>query len=351
MLSSTLRRKTDLVKLVAASAVCAYNSADGLKTPSALSACEASKAPTQSQSQSINDHQKEYYYPASWIRRTLKASIGVPLPLPRVLNRNDPALKLSQRHIQRRSRDEQIVRSLLEQAPQYRDQPDKIRELHEKICQVTFGKGVDAQTREDFLVRYGCTGWNDQILNYLVDLCQDRGIVEIGAGHGQWARALMEAFDRQQQQQSQSQKEAPLKKKKKFDFVLAYDDMSSLPLNTHIYNPYTQPHHDYFGNVQKLEIENTARLLQSWSCRGRALLLVYPSPGDMAINVVRTYVEAAKENDLVIYVGEGRGGANGSDELFDFFENSGDWILINVLPVRKPPGDKGHEQLFILQHK
>jgi hypothetical protein len=357
MLSSALSRRSDAVKLMAVSVVCGYynnfehyhqQNDDTITTTTCCvlakshqsTFCEASAS---SASPRQNDINRPNYHPASWLRRTLQSSIGIPLPVPRVLTPNDPALKLPKRYIQRRNRDEQKVRKLLEQAPQYRDQPEKIKELHEQIFEVTFGTGVNAQTRENFLVRYGCTGWNDQILEYLLDICKDRGIVEIGAGHGQWARALMEAFDRRQ-------KSKPGNSRKKFDFVLAYDDMSSLPLNTHIYNPYTQPHHDYFGNVQKIQVEDTARLLQSWSCRGRALLLVYPSPGDMAINVVRAYTDAAKDNDLIIYVGEGRGGANGSDGLFDFFE-SGDWILVNVLQVRKPPGDKGFEQLFILQRK
>jgi len=49
-------------------------------------------------------------------------------------------------------------------------------------------------------------------------------------------------------------------------------------------------------------------------------------------------------------VGEGRGGANGDDSLFDFFEN-GEWILLKVMEVQAPPGDKGYEKLYILQQR
>ena len=281
----------------------------------------------------------------SWIRRNLLAPIGIPLPVPRILTSNDPTLKLSKRFIQRRQRDEERMRQLLGKAPTLQGDPQKIKALGEEIFEVTYGKGVTAQIREDFLLRYGCTGWTEKVLEALVELCETRGIVEIGAGHGQWARALSEAYEKTQTSAED------VKRKKRFDFVLAYDDMSNLPLNTHIYNPYTQPHHEYFGNVRKIQNKtDEIKVLQSWACRGRALLLVYPPPGDMAEIVVRHYVDAAPENDTVIFVGEGRGGANGSDSLFDYFE-SGNWVLLKVIDVQRPPGDKGYERLFILQRK
>jgi len=279
----------------------------------------------------------------SWIRRKLLAPIGIPLPVPRVVMPKDPALTLPKRYIQRRLKDEERMRQLLEKAPTLGRDPEKMKALGEEIFEVTYGKGVTAQAREDFLLRYGCTGWTEKVLETLVDLCETRGIVEIGAGHGQWARALSEAFDQTQKRREDE------KRMKRFDFVLAYDDMSDLPLNTHIYNPYTQPHHDYFGNVQKLETKTKMmRVLQSWACRGRALLLVYPPPGEMATEVVQQYVDAAPQNDTVIFVGEGRGGANACDSFFDYFEG-GDWVLLSVLELQRPPGDKGYEKLYILQ--
>ncbi len=226
-----------------------------------------------------------------------------------------------------------------------RDNPDKMKALSQELFEVTYGKGVTAQQREDFLVRYGCTGWNDRVLNTILEVAGSRGIVEVGAGHGQWARALSEAYAKEQKRSFPTEKV-----KKRFDFVLAYDDKSNLPLNTHIYNAYTKPHHDYFGNVHKLESKNEMlKVLTSWACRGRVLLLVYPPPGDMAIQVVQNYVSAATDdNDTVIYVGEGRGGANGDDSFFDFLEQ-GDWELLEEMDVPRPPGDKGYEKLFILR--
>ena len=284
----------------------------------------------------------------SWIRRNLLAPIGIPLPLPRIVTRNDPALTLSRRLRQRRLKDETRMRQILERAPKVSNDPGAIRKLQQELCNITFGEGVTAQAREDFLVRYGCTGWTDKVLETIVDICETRGIVEIGAGHGQWARALTDTYERRSNHIDGATQDQLRRKEKKFDFCLAYDDMSNLPLNTHIYNPYTQPHHDYFGSVRKLDRHSLPRLLQSWSCRGRVLLLVYPPEGSMALDIVQYYINAAPENDTVIFVGEGRGGANGNDDLFDLFEG-GDWVLLNVMDVQNPPGDKGYEKLFILQ--
>jgi len=69
----------------------------------------------------------------------------------------------------------------------------------------------------------------------------------------------------------------------------------------------------------------------------------------MAIDALKMYTDAAPENDTLIYVGEGRGGANGDEALFDFLEN-GEWALADVLEVLRPPGDKGCEKLYVL-HK
>ena len=68
--------------------------------------------------------------------------------------------------------------------------------------------------------------------------------------------------------------------------------------------------------------------------------------GPMAAECVQTYIDAAPNNDTLIYVGEGRGGANGDDYLFDILEN-GEWMLKEVIEVVKPPGDKGCEKLYV----
>jgi hypothetical protein len=265
------------------------------------------------------------------------------LPLPRRLVPNDPAFSDAalQRGLRQRKRDEEALRAIQSnflKVLQAGNDLEAIRAIHQQVCEIAFGKGVTPQIREDFVVKYGCTGWTEDVLDALVDLADSRGFVEIGAGHGQWARSLTARHER----------DVPtLNRKKVFDFVLAFDDMSELPLSPAIYHEHTQHYHDYFyARVKQSDDINS--ILRQWSCRGRVLLLVYPPPGTMAVETVKAYANLGPENDTVVYVGEGRGGANANDALFDYLEN-GDWVIMQVLPVRSPPGGKGYEKLYILK--
>lgn len=76
-------------------------------------------------------------------------------------------------------------------------------------------------------------------------------------------------------------------------------------------------------------------------------MIIYPPPGNMPVDAVKQYASAAPQNDLLIYVGEGRGGANADEALFDYLEN-GDWALMNVMDVN-PLGSKGYEKMYILR--
>jgi hypothetical protein len=179
----------------------------------------------------------------------------------------------------------------------------------------------------------------------LLDLAATRGIVEIGAGHGQWSRVLTDRY-KQQQKASSTSPNTPTSSKH-FDFVLAYDDMSELPLDARIYNDRTQPYHDFFYS-QVRKSHSVESVLQQWQCRSRVLLLVFPPPGDMAFHAASTYVDVSPVfNDTIVYVGEGRGGANADDAFFDLVE-SGDWVLVKVMPVQSF-GDKGFEKLYVLK--
>jgi len=281
--------------------------------------------------------------PSLW--RRLLIPIGI-LPLPRLLTKDDKAFQIPKRFLRKRQYDDERMRKLVaEDAPKFQKGPnpqEQLEALRKEIFEIAYGKGVTPQMREDFLIQYGCTGFTKKILQRLVNLCASRGIVEVGAGHGQWQRALTDAYTAAHDTTNGT---------KKFVFVLAYDDNSELPLNTHIYNQYTKPHHDHFGSVQKLETPaDLARVLRSWACRGRALLMVFPPPGPMAVDTLKLYTEASPENDTLIYAGEGRGGANGDEAFFDMLE-SGEWILLDIVDVLRSPGDKdkGCEKLYILQ--
>jgi hypothetical protein len=93
------------------------------------------------------------------------------------------------------------------------------------------------------------------------------------------------------------------------------------------------------------------------------LLLVFPTPGSsMAVDIVKQYSKF-DGNDVIIYVGEGKGGANANQEFFDFFLNgsnngngndNGDrkykWILMETMEVEDVlGGGKGFEMMFVLK--
>lgn len=160
-------------------------------------------------------------HPPSGFQKALASLHLKALPLPRRLLPNDPVFSDStlKRGLRQRSRDESSLKILQEQvqkAVQERKDMAHIRSLHEQFCAIAYGSGVTPQEREDFVVvsaisvlviqanlsmisslttgvitqRYGCTGWTDDVLDALFELGDSRGYVEIGAGNGQWARAL-----------------------------------------------------------------------------------------------------------------------------------------------------------------
>ena len=192
----------------------------------------------------------------------------------------------------------------------------------------------------------------DTIIKYTAN----HGIIEIGAGNGQWAKAISTHHQHLSQPQSQSQSIpiSPLK-----EFIVAYDDMSQLPLNAQIYHQYTQPARDYFyPNVQDRKGEDAVGMIKH---RGRVLLLVYPPPGEMAMNVVKQYCKF-DGNDVVIYVGEGIGGANADERFFNYFLNHEDkdqekadgikykWCVLETIETDNLlGGGKGFEKVFVLK--
>jgi hypothetical protein len=278
----------------------------------------------------------------NWLRYYL--STILPLPIPRVPFQHDPDLTLPALYRRQRQRDEQTVRSLHAQLSNLQSTPNtNKKERHEQLAlelyATLYGPGVTPADRQAFLERYGCTGYTEEVLAELLHVAHGRGFVEIGAGQGQWARALTDRYQQTQQQTT---------KQDYYEYVLAYDNQSALPLRPDLYHQLTQPHHDYFyDNVRTCDSIPT--VLQQWQCRGRVLLLIYPGPDDMAVHALTTYADITQRNDTVAYVGEGRGGANANDAFFDALE-SGDWILMKVLQVQVF-GTKGYERLYLFQRR
>lgn len=282
----------------------------------------------------------------SWARRTLAFFNIVSLSIPRIIAPNDPSLTLSSRHKRQRLHGDQQLMEIQSNIQQTLQNPGKnaqkdITALVKKSYEILYGPNLMPVDRQNFLQQYGCTGWTEEVIVTLLELGASRGFVEIGAGNGQWARVLNDRYQESEYVARQT--------KKAFEFCLAFDNMSALPLNPEVYHTRTKAFHDFFyHHVQPCD--SISQTLNQWQCRGRILLLVYPSPdSDMAITAIEEYAEASPLNDTVVYVGEGRGGANANDAFFNYLEN-GDWILQNILPVRVF-GIKGFEHLYVLRRK
>jgi hypothetical protein len=228
----------------------------------------------------------------------------------------------------------------------------KAQSLVTDVYETLYGPGVTPQIRTEFLVRYGCTAWNDTILRTLCDWGDGRGYVEIGAGHGQWARALETHYRHHFKNQKATQSPTT--------FVRAYDNGSQLPLNPKVYHSKTQPHAAFFGNVRPCP--DIGSILAQLEHRQRILLLVYPTD-DLAIHTLQAYSAIQQEvatlagntsgrgsassypPPTLVYVGEGRGGGNAGEDFFDFLEQDG-WIVHHIISG-VPCGTKGDEKVFI----
>ena len=276
------------------------------------------------------------------------------LPVPRLITSRDPLFSYPEivRGVRRRQADEVKLQTILSSkrlmmARQSQDQ-QLMQPILQEVNELVYGKGVTPQVREDFLAQYGCVGHTPDIVKYLDELANDRGIVEVGAGNGQWARAINDFHNLQRKQTNSSGKS--------FDLVLAFDNMQELPLSPKIYHQRTVPAKQYF--YDKVKLASHIDAVKGFASRGRVLMLVYPSPGSMALETVKAYIESSDQNDTVVYVGEGKEGANADEEFFNYFlgkssddSKKAEWILLKVMEVKRSPGGKGYEKMFVFQRK
>ena len=75
--------------------------------------------------------------------------------------------------------------------------------------------------------------------------------------------------------------------------------------------------------------------------QNRTLLVVFPE-GDLLLKCLGKY-----KGDVVLFVGEGRGGVNGGERVFDCLEEN--FKVEKVIEVA-PFGD-GHERLWVLRRR
>jgi len=193
----------------------------------------------------------------------------------------------------------------------------RLRELQEEMSAKQEAILFDALPgeRQRYLLQYGCAAWTPQALT----CCAEHSpLIELGAGAGQWCRALRKLPTGLAHNGVEGSVD-----------IVAFDDGSEVP-----------------EAVRQVSAEGVSRggveVLRQSVAEGRTLLLVYPPPDDMAMRCLTEY-----RGDLLIYVGEGRGGYNGNDAFFDALERA--WRVKRVLPLRPFPG--GHEKLFFLKRR
>ena len=184
---------------------------------------------------------------------------------------------------------------------------------------LTWGDADGQRRRARFVETYGCVGWTDETLEAIV---AHSPIVEVGAGRGQWQRALTRAGAD----------------------VLAFDNLSAVPgareAGAEASAEASASAPDAFvGDVRR---GDERKLSSRWLRRqDRTLLVVYPE-GDLMERCLRRY-----RGDVALFVGEGRGGVNGGASLFDLLER--EWDVERVVPVR--PFEGGYERLWVLRRK
>ena len=177
---------------------------------------------------------------------------------------------------------------------------------------LTWGDADGQRRRARFVEKYGCTGWTTEALEVIV---AHSPIVEMGAGRGQWQRALTLAGAD----------------------VLAFDDLSAVPGAGEAGASAPTP-----KNVGDVRRGDERKLSSRWLRRqDRTLLVVFPE-GDLMERCLSRY-----RGDVALFVGEGRGGVNGGASLFDALER--DWDVERVVPVR--PFEGGYERLWVLRRK
>ncbi len=168
--------------------------------------------------------------------------------------------------------------------------------------EITFGEGINPHAREAYLNQFGCSRWTDQVLGRISEI--QRPVVEIGAGAGQWQRALAaRGVD-----------------------IVAYDNVPS--------HRSSLPGHSgkvLLGGVEKIS-----------SHPDRILLLCYPDPSAMAHECLKLY-----EGDTLLYVGEGRGGVNANAAFFDALEQDWDCQVVEEMD----PFPQCFERFYILTRR
>jgi len=168
-------------------------------------------------------------------------------------------------------------------------------------------EGASGAERRRYLAKYGCCAWTEEGLREAAALGP---LLEVGAGAGRWADALAEGHGAD---------------------VLAFDLCAP---------PGCVPPGGEAGVSPRVKLGDG--VAEAARHPERALLLVYPT----AALAERSL--AAYGGETVVYVGEGRGGTNGSPAFFDR-------LLRDFAPtgpaLRLAPFPGGYEKMWVLRRR
>jgi hypothetical protein len=252
-----------------------------------------------------------------------------------------------QEGLKQRAADEVLLHSYIQEMQHKTIKDEDTTALSNSISEILYGKGFTVQDRQVYLEKHGCVQTTPQALAVVHRALQTlptadttseelRGIVEIGVGFGQWARQLIDAY--------------------KIDIV-AFDNMENLPLDPRVHHKQTKGYELYFYQDKVFfgdhHIFQNKQMQEVHRLNGRVLMMIFPDPGSMAVQSLVAYSESSDRNDMLIYVGEGRGGANGNDAFFDELdsvdaEGNSKWVLQETCKL-SPFGQKGFERLFVFK--
>ena len=189
---------------------------------------------------------------------------------------------------------------------EYQDRYESLKtEIVQQAQKVTFG-GRTKEEREGFLRENGCVKINQEAIEAIKAI--KRKIIEIGAGSGHWAKALQDVgLD-----------------------IIAFDSFENVPIKD-----------QKVFDVKKVQTEeDLKRILQKHS--ERALLLVYPPPGPFALKSVQTH-----GGKILIYCGEGYGGANADEAFFDYVDKY--YKPLSTVYKFETFDDNSFERLWVLE--
>ena len=202
--------------------------------------------------------------------------------------------------------------------------------LRDAAAKVNYDGAATADERDAYVHKYGCVAWTPTALDAIAELRQP--IVEVGAGDGQWAKAL--------------------RAHARLVDVVAFDDGTELPSRFGVDEARSGSRSSSSSGggsssssarhrqpVVTLGVDGRAAAARH---PDRALLLVAPPPGRAAAGWLAAY-----KGNTVVFVGEGRGGANADEEFFATLERF--FTLVRTAPLDPFPG--GCEKLWILQRK